>query len=147
MITRTLFMVAALSICSYSLPDTAEHHSEIVIRPGEYLVKAEILMPHLEANLRYATTETRHCLNRDNVSSLFPLLAHVSFTGCSLVEKQSAGEYKEFDLVCLNPEAATGSAQLVADEEVLRATLNVKMGAKNMKFSQRINGHRIGDCN
>ena len=51
------------------------------------------------------------------------------------------------NLICLNPEAATGSAQMVVNEEVFRATLNIKMGGKNMKFSQRINGHRIGNCN
>lgn len=147
MCVRIFSIIVALSIYSYSLPGTTEDLSEISVKPGEYLVKAEIIMPHLEASLRYAATETRHCVIGDNVSGLFPLLSHVSFTDCALVEKKSTGAHEEFDLICLNPEAATGTAQMVVDEEVFRATLNIKMGGKNMKFSQRINGHRIGNCN
>ena len=101
-------------------------------------------MPHLEESLRYATTTTRQCLNQQEASSLFPILEHVSFTDCTLTAKTS--ETAEFDLVCVNPEAATGTARFEVGDSTFRATLDVKMGGKNMKFSQRISGQRMGSC-
>jgi len=143
---RTLLLSATLLISSLNALGKASSPSEIIVTPGEYLVTAVIQMPNLEESLRYTTTKTRQCLSRENASSLFSVLEHVSFSGCSLVEKHSEGEYEKFDLVCINPNAATGSASFAVKEEIFHATLKVKMGGKNMKFSQRVSGHRIGNC-
>jgi len=146
MTMRALLVLALLAAGIFTGSAQSSDVSEVEFNPGEYAIQAEIIMPHLETSLRYTTTNTQQCLNRENASSLFPVLEHVSFVDCALVAKPPNGAYEEFDLVCLNTEAATGSARIVVDEELFRATLNIKMGGKNMKFSQRINGQRIGNC-
>ncbi len=110
------------------------------------MVKTEILLPHLENNLHYTTTHTEQCLGQQNASTLFPILKHDSFVGCALVGKQEEGENKEFDLVCSNTEAASGLVHFVINKESFSANLKIKMGGKNMKFSQRISGRRTGAC-
>jgi len=144
--SRISLFALFVSILLYSSIGATTNSSKISVIPGEYMVKAQIIMPHLEESLRYATTNSLQCLSNEDASSLFPVLTHASFANCTLKGKQPEGEYVQFDLICLNSEAASGLARFVVDEEVFRATLNVKMGGKNMKFSQRINGHRTGDC-
>jgi hypothetical protein len=74
------------------------------------------------------------------------MLRYESFTGCTLAGGQRAGEYIEYRLVCRNPEAATGAAHLALSSAGIRGALDIKMGAKNMTFSQRIHGRRLGAC-
>lgn len=142
---KALFPTVTL-IWLFSTSTYATELSTVSISHGEYMVKTEILLPHLENNLHYTTTQTRQCLGQQDASTLFPILDHVSFVGCALVKKHANPENNAFDLVCSNPEAATGQAHFVIEKETFRATLSVKMGGKNMKFSQRVNGRRIGAC-
>jgi len=146
MVERTLQITAILWIFTINAVGNTSNASELVVTSGEYFIKAEIIMPHLEENLRYTNTNSQKCLSREDPSSLFPLLNHASFVDCALTSKRSEGDHIEFDLVCRNPEAATGSANFVIGSDTLSGTLEVKMGGKNMKFSQRIRGHRIGSC-
>jgi len=143
---RKSLIPAIFSICIFSAPTYSTDTPTVSINPGEYKVKTELLLPHLENNLHYTTTNTRQCLGRQDASTLFPILEHVSFTGCALVERQSNKKNTEFSLVCSNPEAATGLAHFFIEKEAFRATLDIKMGGKNMKFSQQVYGRRIGAC-
>ena len=95
-------------------------------------------MPNLEENLRYATTREQRCVNLDDFDSLFPILRHASFEGCHLGHG--------YRLVCANPEVASGTARLDAAGERIAGILEVKMGGKNMTFSQRIEAVRLRDC-
>lgn len=95
-------------------------------------------MPNLEENLRYATTRERRCLSLDDFDSLFPILRHPSLEGCRLDERHR--------LVCANPQVASGAAWLETAGERIAGALEVKMGGKNMTFSQRIEGVRQRDC-
>jgi len=146
MIKRIVLVGMSLSIFTLSLIGHTTDKSHVDVTPGEYEVSAQIIMPHLEENLRYATTNYTQCLNREDASSLFPILSHVSFSDCELVAKTAEEQFTEFDLVCLNAEAASGSARYIINKKMFRAILEVKMGGKNMKFSQRIQGHRVGSC-
>ena len=94
-------------------------------------------MPHLEENLRYATTRERRCLRDDDRASLFSILRHPSLEGCAL-----AGDL----LVCARPEVATGSVHLDEGPGRISGVLEVKMGGKNMTFEQRVDAMRLGDC-
>jgi hypothetical protein len=124
------FGTAALACCIAWAPGEAAE-------PGAYDITAVTAMPHLEENLRYATTRERRCLRGDEVASLFSMLQHPSLEGCTL-----AGDL----LVCASPQVATGSVRL--DEAPGRVTgvLEIKMGGKNMTFAQRIEAVRLGDC-
>ena len=94
-------------------------------------------MPNLEENLRYATTREQHCVNIADIEAFFPILRHPSLDGCHL---------DRYRLVCANPQVATGTARLDAVGERVAGLLQIKMGGKNMTFSQRIEAVRQRDC-
>jgi hypothetical protein len=107
------------------------------VEPGAYDVTASIEMPHLEENLRYATTRERRCLRADDLAPLFPILQHPSLEGCRL-----AGDL----LACASPEVATGAVRLEHARGRVSGVLEVKMGGKNMTFAQRVEAVRRGPC-
>jgi hypothetical protein len=117
------------------------------VAPGSYEITAQTVMPHLEENLRYATTRERRCLGRDSLASIFPILQHWSLDGCQLGRATMDGSATRYLLVCENPEVATGVARLATDAGRIVGTLEVKMGGKNMTFAQRIEATRQGECN
>jgi hypothetical protein len=118
----------------------------VSVPSGLYAVTAETLLPHLEENLRYATTVTRRCLGTQDATTLFPLLAHEAFAGCTLAPEPGTADETRFTLRCHNPEAATGAARFTFGDREFRALLDIKMGAKNMTLSQRITAPRLGPC-
>lgn len=121
--------------------------SPIVSNPGDYKITVETIMPNLEENLRYATVHDQKCLNTQDVTTLFPILQHKSFKDCVLVDDKTAAEQGEFFLLtCQNTNSASGTARLFVNPERIYAILKIKMGGKNMTFSQRIRGFRIGEC-
>jgi len=105
--------------------------------PGVYDITASTEMPHLEENLRYATTREQRCLQADERASFFSILRHPSLEGCRL-----AGG----SLVCASPEVATGTVRLDEAPGRISGVLEVKMGGKNMTFAQRVEAVRVGDC-
>lgn len=105
---------------------------------GLYDITTQTVMPNLEENLRYATTREQRCLQLDDLNSLFPILRHPSLEGCHLDDRHR--------LVCANPQVASGTARLDAAGERIAGILEIKMGGKNMTFSQRIDAVRQRDC-
>lgn len=116
--------------------------------PGRYEVTRETVLPHLEEALRYATTRRVECLPSPSGERLFLLLDHEAFAGCTLEPAAPAGAPGEgtWALRCANPQAASGHAWLQAGARRFTATLEVKMGGKNMTLSQRVQGVRVADC-
>lgn len=111
-----------------------------------YDVTTETGMPHLEENLRYAITRTRQCLSRDDLAAAFPILSHQSLAGCKLEEHSHDDDIVSYDLVCDSSAGTTGSATWEIGKHVLRGTLEVKLGGKNMTFFQRVTATRVGEC-
>lgn len=111
-----------------------------------YDVTVETGMPHLEENLRYAVTRTQQCLTREDLDSAFPVLQHSSLAGCKLRERSHADDTIIQDLVCDSSAGTTGTATWHIGEHVIRGTLEVKLGGKNMTFFQRVTGKVIGEC-
>jgi hypothetical protein len=105
---------------------------------GLYDITTQTVMPNLEENLRYAATREQRCVNIDDFDSLFPILRHPSLEGCHLDER--------YRLVCADPQIASGAARLDSAGARIAGTLEVKMGGKNMTFSQRIEAVRQRDC-
>jgi hypothetical protein len=117
-----------------------------VLNPGTYELTVETLLPHLEENLRYATTHQQYCLGTQEATTLFPILRHLAFTGCVLSGGQSVEDRLEYSLECSNAEAASGTAHLSVSPTGVNGVLEIKMGGKNMTLSQRIIGPRLGAC-
>jgi len=116
------------------------------VEPGTYEITASTVMPHLEENLRYATTRERRCLRGHELSSVFPILHHPSLAGCKLGDERRRGSAVRYRLACASPQVATGSARLDAGPRRIAGTLEIKMGGKNMIFAQRIEAVRQGEC-
>ncbi len=115
-----------------------------MIRPGGYEVFSETIMPNLE-QLRHHSNHRSICMNED-VSALFPILRHNAFDGCSLKqENEKSGRYY-YRIVCKGALLSTGTALLDMTEDPLRGEIRVRMGGKNMTFSQQITATRQGDC-
>ena len=117
----------------------------VAIPPGEYELTTQTVLPHLEEALRYATTRARRCLREPDATSMFPLLRHQTFAGCSLVPN-TVNDGLNFTLQCTNPEAATGSAVFEVSAGYASAVLELKMGGKNLTLAQRLYGPRVGPC-
>ena len=128
------------------LADRVASATSVAAGPGRYALTVETVMPHLEENLRYATTRENRCLDGDEADTLFPLLRHQSFAGCSLEDGVMHGDQRHYSLRCQNPAAATGTARLTITPVALRGVLDIRMGGKNMTLSQRVAGIRLGDC-
>lgn len=118
--------------------------------PGSYGITTETDMPHLTENLRYATTHERRCLVSQPLSVLFPILNHPSLAGCRLVEDGGEEGGASYALTCEGSDGkvsnTTGRARwrLAAGESV--GLLTVKLGGKNMTFSQRVTARYLGEC-
>lgn len=118
--------------------------NDVALAPGQYDLVAQTILPNLEESLRYATTRSARCLGKEPVDALFPILLHPAFAGCTLVRQDAQRDV--FVLQCANAQAASGSASLLVEAQRFDATLDLKMGGKNMTLAQRVSGTRRGDC-
>jgi hypothetical protein len=113
---------------------------------GLYEVTTEMLMPHLEENVRYARTQAYRCIRDQAVSGFFPILRHQSLNGCKLAAGNRSGQITNYSLVCDSGQETTGTAQLNTVAGRIDGVLKIQMGGKNMTFSQRIEAKHQGDC-
>jgi hypothetical protein len=141
-----LARITRFSVCVGSVAWASLLASPLVLSPGTYELTVETLLPHLEENLRYATTRQRLCLGTQDAATLFPILRHAAFTGCALSGGQLIEGRLEYTLACKNPQAASGFAQLSVSPARVDGVLEIKMGGKSMTLSQRITGPRVGAC-
>ena len=139
-VTAAVLLASALSCVAQADAD------QLVVPAGLYDITAETLLPNLEHNLRDAKTMTRHCLGTQSATSLFPLLRHVAFAGCTLAQGRVQDDEQVFTLVCSNPQAAGGQARFRVGASALDGVLELKMGGKNMTLSQRIRAQRLDAC-
>jgi Protein of unknown function (DUF3617) len=114
--------------------------------PQLYELIIETGMPHLEENLRYATTRTASCINTRDLSQAFPVLEHVSLQDCRLSKATDDEASAMYELQCNGGHGTTGEARWRFDAGSISGTLSVKLGGKNMTFYQRITGRAIGAC-
>jgi hypothetical protein len=113
-----------------------------------YDVTTVTAMPHLEENLRYATTHEKRCLALADLSSAaaFPVLSHAALKDCKLGEESRTGEDISYVLSCDGGHGTTGGALWRIGEHQIRGTLSVKLGGKNFTFYQRVTATLLGDC-
>jgi hypothetical protein len=107
-------------------------------------------MPHLEENLRYTTTHQRSCISGKDLATGFPILNHPTLAGCMLRGESQNGDNKDgtvkFDLSCNVRHGTTGMAVWHIDKQRIRGRLDVKLGGKNMTFSQTVTATVVGHC-
>ena len=114
--------------------------------PQFYELTTQTTMPHLEENLRYATTTKRQCLTWPQLVTSFPILRHPALAGCSLKNEIRDPVKATYQLICEGGHGTTGAAIWRLGEHRVRGTLDVRLGGKNMTFSQSITAVPIGSC-
>ncbi len=124
----------------------ASAHASQSLRSGLYEVTTETVMPHLEEGLRYATTRERRCLSDSDLASAFPALRQGALKGCALGDATRIEDSVSYRLVCAGGQEATGTAQWLLGADRSTGRLDVRLGGKNMTFSQRVTATRLGDC-
>ena len=110
--TQWCILLVAVAIID-PLAVSAQPH----LHSGMYQVSTQLIMPHLENNLRHAHTQTRHCLSQDSISNhvelFFPILNHISLSGCHLMQTRVLNNTKiALQLICKSTQVATGAATL-----------------------------------
>jgi hypothetical protein len=114
--------------------------------PRLYEITTEIVMPHLEENLRYATTRDTRCLAHQELSSAFPILAHPALADCRLERESRREDGVSYILACAGGHGTTGGAVWRIGEREIKGTLSVTLGGKNVTFQQRVTARPLGDC-
>jgi hypothetical protein len=114
--------------------------------PQLYEVITEIAMPHLDENLRYATTRERRCLEQDELWTSFPVLQYAALKDCRLDRESRQEDAVSYALVCKGGHGTTGRAIWRLGATQSTGTLNVKLGGKNMTFYQRVTATALGAC-
>jgi hypothetical protein len=114
--------------------------------PQLYEIVTETAMPHLEENLRYATTREQHCLEQNELRSAFPILQYAALKDCRLDQESRQADVVSYALVCKGGHGTTGHATWQLGPTQSTGTLNVKLGGKNMTFSQRVTARMLGAC-
>jgi hypothetical protein len=111
-----------------------------------YEIVTETVMPHLEENLRYATTREQRCFEEDELWTAFPVLQYAALKDCKLEQERRDEDSVSYTLVCEGGHGTTGRATWQLRRAQSVGTLNVKLGGKNMTFSQRVTATALGAC-
>jgi hypothetical protein len=135
---RPLAVIGACAAASLSASETMPARL--------YEVVTETSMPHLEENLRYAVTRENRCLAGEDLATAFPVLKSASLADCKLRHQGRRDDEVSFVLVCEGGHGTTGSANWRVGERSMVGTLSVKLGGKNMTFSQRLTAKPLGQC-
>ena len=120
--------------------------AEQKLPPRLYEVTTETGMPHLEASLRYSDTREERCLGGDDWRTAFPILRHASLANCTLQDETLTADTISYVLTCTGGHGTSGSATWLLGEHLVRGTLTVKLGGKNMTFYQRVTARPLGAC-
>jgi len=114
------------------------------IPPGRYEIVVSMVMPNLEVNLRNLTKTKEMCIT--SVADMFPILKHPSLAGCELVFQSEAPNQQEYELACSSGNGIGGQATIRTTPDLVRGTLQVRMGGKNMTFGQKSTAKRLDEC-
>jgi hypothetical protein len=136
-----VFSLLASALCCAAVASAQQPFA-----PRLYEVATETGMPHLEENLRYATTHSKLCIGPAQLLTAFPILQHEALRGCRLDPERSTASSAHLLLTCEAGNGTTGAAEWQLDELGIRGTLHVKLGGKNMTFYQRVSGRAVGGC-
>lgn len=141
---RRLRYAAGFAATLFVTPGTAQA-DDLTLAEGRYELASQMQMPHLEEMRRMVTRETR-CIAPNDVRALFPVMRQPALRGCEFGYATRHDARTRLVLVCASARVATGTAELRPAARGLIGHLQIKMGGKNMTFSQRVEATRVGDC-
>jgi len=138
-------LLRSVTLCVLAhLPNVTLALDATIVPPGLYAVKSQMVMPHME-EMRRIVKEGKRCVV-EGPAALFPVLDQHALLGCKFDFPKQDGAAMNYLLVCESARVATGQARLEGGAESLVGTMQIKMGGKNMTFSQRVEAQRLGAC-
>ena len=140
MLKFTFSILATLTFLA-SHPEVSSANLE----SGLYELETQTLLPHLDEMRRNITTTTV-CLKNDGLKQLFPILAQPGLKDCFFRRHTTEKDTTFFLLQCPGLNGAQGRATLQEQGNRLKASLDAKLGGKNMTFSQTTKAKRLGVC-
>lgn len=114
--------------------------------PRLFEMHTRTAMPNLDEPLRYATVTEQRCLDPGDLADTFWMLHNVALQDCKLVKTEQSADAAHYALVCSGGHGTSGAAQWELAGDAISGTLEVKLGAKNMTFYQRITARALGEC-
>ena len=133
-----------LTILIASVP-VAVAAGDLTLTPGLYDIAAQTVMPHLD-EMRRNTVHHSRCLHDDTLTSIFPVMDQRALMGCDLGYADQQSDVFYYTLNCQSDRVATGTAELQTTRDHIVGKLKVKMGGKNMTFSQFVKATWKEDC-
>lgn len=144
--TREPTITTALCVLALSVVIRSSAGATDTMSPQLYEIITETAMPHLEENLRYATTREQRCLQQSELESAFAILQYPALKDCRLDEESRQEDVVSYALICKGGQGTTGYATWQLGPAQSTGTLSVKLGGKNMTFSQRVTARVLGAC-
>jgi hypothetical protein len=137
-----VLMIMIAPLCS-PMPET---RAADLLAQCLFDVTVETNMPNLEENLRYTTTHQKRYLTREDFPTAFPALKHPALSDCRLSDEGGQDGVVSYRLVCTGGHGTTGNAQWIVGKDELWGRLTVKLGGKNLTYSQTVTAIAIGSC-
>jgi hypothetical protein len=144
--TRQPALATGLSVLIFSVLARSSAGAAATMPPQLYEIVTETAMPHLEENLRYATTREQRCLEQNVLWSAFPVLRYAALKDCRLDHESRREDTVSYELVCEGGHGTTGHATWQLGPTQSTGTLSVRLGGKNMTLSQRVTARALGAC-
>jgi len=108
-------------------------------------VASQIILPHLDAMRREVETSQR-CVTGPTPRELFSVFDQPALRGCDFAFPRATTQAVEYVLRCQSARVATGTLTLQRAGEDTVGVAAIKMGGKNMTFTQRVVARRVGAC-
>ena len=116
------------------------------IEPGLYQLETQTVMPHLD-EMRHKTQHGASCVGSDGqIKRLFPIMKQPGLKDCYFRQGAKAEATAFFQLQCDALNGAEGRATIKIEKQLIKASLDAKLGGKNMTFTQLTRAKRMGDC-
>lgn len=139
-----------IRMCRHTLPllllvlavPAAADEPSVLLPAGRYRLASQMQMPHLEEMRRQVAHLTR-CIADDDLRALFPVLDQPALRGCALGFPRALAKGMHYSLVCQSARVASGTADVERTRRGVIGMLRIKMGGKNMTFTQRVEAERL----
>lgn len=141
----TLSTSAAQDAAPAGVDEVTQLNGSVLLKAGSYHVQSQMVLPHLD-EMRRISEHRERCLAAADAQQLFPVFEQPALTGCRLDLLNVSANEHQYALVCVAVNGGSGSAKLKFDGHHLKASLDAKMGGKNMTFSQYVQAEWQGPC-
>ena len=115
------------------------------LAPGLYQLETQTIMPHLE-EMRHKKQFSTTCIVDAQIKQLFPIMRQPGLKDCSFQRHAEEKDATLFLLRCEGLNGAEGKAKIKTGAGRIKASLDAKLGGKNMTFAQITKATRVGNC-